>query len=454
MASIRKRGETYTITAYMGYDEQGKQRKKTTTYRPPEGVTASKAEKLAKAFAATWEDKIRGYTALDENRTFSELAAWYYETVAPLTLKPNILINYRKGINDHIMPRFGNEKLKNITPPMLDSLFAELQKSGNMEQHFKLKDRSLLNGMTRQALADKSGVDRTTIYKILRGGTITRKNAEKIAIALDMKLDKVFDDMTENKGLSGSSTNKLKLNLSAIFTAAVKKEIMRRNPCKLVTPPKIDTPPASYLNEKQCRKFLNLLHEKPDFQLEVIFNLFIASGIRAGELIALYWEDIDLDTGILHISNTLVKVNDKYIRQKPKTKDSERSIVLPSYIVKLLKRHKTKQAEKRLKMGAMWKNPELVFTNKSGGFFLSSNINRKLKNIIKGTDLPQNLHLHSMRHTHASLLINSDVAAKVIADRLGHSTTKTTLDTYSHVFAESEIKAMKAIDMALFNKAE
>lgn len=353
MASIRKRGETYTITAYMGYDEQGKQRKKTTTYRPPEGVTASKAEKLAKAFAATWEDKIRGYTALDENRTFSELAAWYYETVAPLMLKPNILINYRKGINDHIMPRLGNEKLKNITPPMLDSLFAQLQKSGNMEQHFKLKDKSLFNGMTRQALADKSGVDRTTIYKILRGGTITRKNAEKIACALDMKLDKVFDDMTENKGLSGVSTNKLKLNLSAIFTAAVKKEIMRRNPCKLVTPSKIDTPPASYLNEKQCRKFLDLLHEQPDFQLEVIFNLFIASGIRSGELIALYWEDIDLDTGILHISNTLVKVNDKYIRQKPKTKDSERSIVLPSYIVELLKCHKTKQAEKRLKMGAM-----------------------------------------------------------------------------------------------------
>ena len=56
-------------------------------------------------------------------------------------------------------------------------------------------------------------------------------------------------------------------------------------------------------------------------------------------------------------------------------------------------------------------------------------------------------------YTHASLLINSDVAARVIADRLGHSTTKTTLDTYSHVFAESEVKAMAAVDMKLFAKA-
>lgn len=454
MASIRKRGETFTITAYMGYDENGKQRKKTTTYRPPDGVTAGKAEKLARAFAATWEDKIRGYVALDENRTFAELATWYYETVAPSTLKPNVLENYRKGINDHIMPRLGREKLKNITPPMLDSLFAELQKSGNMERQFRLKDRTLFDGMTRQALADKAGVERSTVYSVLRGFTTTQKTAEKIAAALGLKLDKVFDDVTQNRGLSGASTNKLKLNLSAIFTAAVKKEIMRRNPCKLVTPPKVDTPPAAYMDETQCRQFLELLHDQPDFQFEVIMNLLIASGIRAGELSALYWDDIDLDTGVLYVRHTLVRVGGEYIRQTPKTKDSERRIVLPAYIIDLLKHHRARQAERRLKMGAMWKNPDLIFTNKSGGFYLGTNMNNKLKAVIKGTDLPQDLHLHSMRHTHASLLINSDVAARVIADRLGHSTTKTTLDTYSHVFAESEVKAMQAIDMALFRQVK
>ena len=188
MASIRKRGDTYTITAYMGYDETGKQRKKTTTFRPPDGVTPGKAEKLAKQFAAVWEEKIRGYVALDENRTFAELAEWYYSTVAPSTLKPNVLVNYRKGIYDHIMPVIGREKLKNITPPMLDSLFAELQKSGNMEHSFRLKDKALCDGITRQALADKAGIERSTLYTALRGNTVSRATAEKIAAALDMKL--------------------------------------------------------------------------------------------------------------------------------------------------------------------------------------------------------------------------------------------------------------------------
>ena len=452
MASIRKRGETFTITAYMGYDENGKQRKKTTTFRPPDGVTPGKAEKLAKAFAATWEDKIRGYVALDENRTFSELAEWYYSTVAPQTLKPNVLVNYRKGINDHIIPVIGREKLKNITPPMLDSLFAELQRSGNMEQHFRLKDKALCDGIKRDELAKKAGVERSTLYTMLRGGTVSRATAEKVAAALEMKLEKAFDNVTEKKGLSGASTNKLKLNLSAIFTAAVKKEIMRRNPCKLATPPKIDTAPAAYLNEAQCHELLDLLSAQDDFQFEVIINLFIASGIRSGELSALYWEDINLETGMLFIRHTLVKVGERYLRQEPKTDESTRRIILPEYIIGLLKKHRTMQAERRLKMGGAWKNPDLVFTNKSGGFYLGTNMNGKLKRVIAGTDLPQDLHLHSMRHTHASLLINSDIAARVIADRLGHSTTKTTLDTYSHVFAESEARAATAIDMALFRK--
>ncbi len=452
MASIRKRGETFTITAYMGYDEQGKQRKKTTTYRPPDGVTAGKAEKLAKAFAATWEEKIRGYVALDENRTFAELAEWYYSTVAPQTLKPNVLVNYRKGIYDHIIPVIGREKLKNITPPMLDSLFSELQKSGNMEQRFRLKDKALFEGVKRDEFAEKSGINRTTIYTLLRGETVSRATAEKVTAALGMKVDKSFDDMTEKRGLSGASTNKLKLNLSAIFMAAVKKEIMRRNPCKLVTPPKIDTAPAAYLNEQQCHELLDLLSQQPDFQFEVIINLFIASGIRAGELSVLYWEDINLETGMMFIRHTLVKVGGEYVRQEPKTIDSTRRIILPEYITGLLKKHKALQTERRFKLGTAWKDKNLVFTNLSGGFYLGTNMNNKLKRIIAGTDLPQDLHLHSMRHTHASLLINSDVAARVIADRLGHSTTKTTLDTYSHVFAESEARAMQAVDMALFRR--
>ena len=88
----------------------------------------------------------------------------------------------------------------------------------------------------------------------------------------------------------------------------------------------------------------------------------------------------------------------------------------------------------------MGEPPDLVFTNQHGNFYISGNMNNKLKRVIKGSDLPQDLH--SLRYTFASLFINGNVSARVIADRLGHSTTKTTLDTYSHVYKESEARAM------------
>ena len=452
MASIRKRGDTFTITAYMGYDEQGRQRKKTTTYRPPDGVTPGKAEKLAKQYAVVWEEKIRGYVALDENRTLSELAEWYYSTVAPSVLKAKTLENYKGEIERHVLPYIGREKLKNISPPMLDRLFSDLQKGGNLETHYRLKDKTLFDGIKRETFYEKAGVSRSILFHVLSGKTTRRDNAEKIAAALDMKLEQAFDDVG-GKGLTGATVNKIKLNLSAIFTAAVKKEIMRRNPCKLATPPKVDTKPAEYLDEKQCHIFLQALHEQDDFQLEVICNVLLATGMRSGELCALHWEDINLETGLLYIQHTLVRMHGGFHRDTPKTSGSERRIVLPQYIIDLLQQHKKRQAVERFKAGTAWKVPDAVFTNGAGNYLIGANISVRIKKICKQSGLPD-IHLHSLRHTHASLLINSNVTARVIADRLGHSTTKTTLDTYSHVFAESEAKAMQAIDMALFRKAE
>ncbi len=452
MASIRKRGDTFTITAYMGYDEKGKQRKKTTTFIPPPGVTAGKAEKLAKQYAAVWEEKIKGYVSLDENRTFSELAKWYYDTVAPSILKVQTLERNQSTIDKHVMPFLGREKLKNITPAMLDSLFADLLKNGNSEMLYRLKDKALFDGMKIKELSIRTGIDQTTLRSAMTG-RVKKETAEKLSAVLGLPLESVFVDATENHGLSGRTVTKVKTVLSAIFTAAVKKEIMRRNPCKLATPPKIDVAPAPFLDEQESRIFLQALHEQPDFQFEVICNLFLATGIRSGELRALHWDDINLDTGLLYIRHTLVRMHEQWIRDTPKTLGSERRIVVPAYILDLLKEHKYRQLQEKNNFGMAWQAPDAVFTNSTGGYMVGTVLNRKLKTVCEKAGLPP-IHLHSLRHTHASLLINSNVTARVIADRLGHSSTQITLDTYSHVFAESEVKAMQAIDMALFRKAE
>ncbi len=448
MASIRKRGETFTITAYLGYNNEGKQIKKTTTFRPPENVTAGKAEKLAREFAVVWEKQVKGYVALDENITFAELADWYYETVAPNVLREQTLIPNRRAMENHVIPRIGREKLKNITPPMLDSMFCDIRKSGNTKTKFRFKDRSVIDNINKTKFCKEINIDRTTI-RSARDNCVTFEIAKKIAQGLAIPFNALFDDVTPTKEISGSTLKKIKLNLSAIFTAAVKKEIMRRNPCSLVTCAKSDTLPVKCLDEEQSRKFLEALKEQDDFQLEVIGNLFLATGIRPGELCALHWDDVDLKTGLLNIRHTLFRLNGQFRREVPKTNKSERKIILPKYIINLLKKHKKLQEKYSRGLGDTWINRGAVFTNLTGNYTSRSYIGRKIKLVLESADLPP-LKLHSLRHTHASILINSGIATKIIADRLGHSETETTQNIYGHVFEESKVKTMQAVEMALF----
>jgi integrase len=98
----------------------------------------------------------------------------------------------------------------------------------------------------------------------------------------------------------------------------------------------VDTPPAAFLDEEQAKVLLTACHEQSDFQLEIIINLFLAAGIRAGELTALHWDDLDDKTGVLFVQHTLVRLNGAFVRQSTKTADSTRRIVLPGVYLKLL----------------------------------------------------------------------------------------------------------------------
>ena len=85
MATITKRGDTFRIKVSLGYDTEHKQIIKSTTFKPPQGVTPKKAEKLAQQFAFDFENRCKDYTELNENMRFSELADWYFENTPLLS---------------------------------------------------------------------------------------------------------------------------------------------------------------------------------------------------------------------------------------------------------------------------------------------------------------------------------------------------------------------------------
>ncbi len=471
MASIRKRGETFTITAYMGYDEQGRQIKKTTTYRPPEGVTAGKAEKLAKAFAAQWEDKVRGYVSLDENRTFAELAKWYYESVAPLKLKDNVRIDNMSIINTYIMPTLARKKLKEITPAMLDALFSDLRMNGRTKDTYRLVGgyelpKGRYRGVNLCSLARDTGMSRTTLARLNSGHGIEKGNAEKIAAALNTRFDDMFISDMQDRSLEQSTISRIRRCLSAIFTAGVQKEIMRRNPvANTVAISKKSKKSVSYLDETQALALVSHLEQQDDFQYKVMINTLLFTGMRGGELCALQWQDIDFEKGIIYIRHTLSYIrnvgqnrgprpgsNGKrasvYELQTPKTENSERYVVIPQSLKGLLMEHRQRQENSRAS-AAQWEHPDMVFTTTGGNYYSESYLNARFKKTVRKMGLPDDTHLHSLRHTTASLLINSDVSPKVIAEQLGHASASITQDIYSHIFASSRAKAAQALDLKL-----
>ena len=119
----------------------------------------------------------------------------------------------------------------------------------------------------------------------------------------------------------------------------------------------------------------------------------------------------------------------------------------------MLKQQKAFQEQRQAAAREAWERSDMVFTTAFGGYYGEQYLNAKFKKFAKKIGLPESIHIHSLRHTTASLLINSDVSPKVIAEQLGHSSAAITQDIYSHIFASSKARAMQALDMKLNAKA-
>jgi integrase len=174
--------------------------------------------------------------------------------------------------------------------------------------------------------------------------------------------------------------------------------------------------------------------------------LAITTGMRQGEMLGLYWSDVDLETGRITISRALHrtkrrrdKVNPEpwFSLRQPKTAGSRRSIDIPPVTVEALRRRKEQQRVQRLLADDAWKEQKLIFTTRTGTPVDTSNILHRFQQILADAGL-EKMRFYDLRHTHASLLIAEGVHPKKIAERLGHASIKLTMDLYGHLFEGSD----------------
>ncbi|MDO5327754.1 MAG: site-specific integrase [Clostridia bacterium] len=332
-----------------------------------------------------FKSRCKGLAAFNENMRFKDLCEEYFRVYAPNKLKPITEYDYEKTVYYRFIPYFGNKKLKDITTGMLSDFFCKL------------------------TLTDKEGNVRP-----LAPRTVKRN----------------FNMM------------------QSIMHFAVSQHYLKESPCTGVILPDRDATQEEkrkFLTEEELPRFLELFKGYSAFN--TMIKLLLHTGMRSGEMLGLRWEDIDFEDRQIHVLHTLSDVAGTYFLTTPKTKGSKRTIHMSETVYNLLHEHRKHQVELQMALD-VFPHPEMVFTSTSGNYKDRSCLNTGFKRFLKGAEF-EFLTLHCLRHTNATLLLNSGVDLKIVSEHLGHSDVGTTGNIYADVLASSRQKTAQLIELKL-----
>jgi len=246
-----------------------------------------------------------------------------------------------------------------------------------------------------------------------------------------------------SQGLAPKTVNNIHGVLHKALDNAVKWNILARNVCDAVTPPRIPRKEKNVLAKQQAH---TLLEEVRAHRLEALLTLAITTGMREGELLALHWQDINFEDCSLQVKRAVSYLKGYgYVESEPKTAKGRRMIKLPVFVVDILMRHKVQQEEQRREVGGAWIEKDLVFTNAQGYFYSASTLRKVFRRFLVSIGLPH-MRFHDLRHSAATILLIMGVHPKIVQEILGHSQITMTLDVYSHALPSMQEDVTKQWD--------
>jgi integrase len=248
-----------------------------------------------------------------------------------------------------------------------------------------------------------------------------------------------------DEGLAPRTVEYIHRTLSKALKQAVSDALIPRNAAGSVKPPQPRTEEIRPLDREQARAFLEAVSGD---RLEALYVVAITAGLRAGELLGLKWEDVDLEAGMVQVRRTLSEARSGRIFEAPKSGKGRR-IRLTRKATQALRGHRKRQLEEKLHLGTIWQENGLVFPSQAGTPIGGRNLIRHFKIRLGRAGLPSTFRFHDLRHTCATLLLRQGVHVKFVQELLGHGDVSLTLNTYSHVLPDMGDAAAAAMDEAL-----
>jgi integrase len=238
------------------------------------------------------------------------------------------------------------------------------------------------------------------------------------------------------EGLSQKTIKDILIVLKMILKFGMKNKLLEYRQFDIQFPTERENNRIEVLSKSNQKKIMNYVQEHFTFKNLGLY-ICLSAGIRIGEICALTWDDIDIDTGVIHVRKTIQRIyviedSDRHtelILDSPKTKNSIRDIPVNRDLLKMLK-------------------PIKKVVNHS--FYILTNdikpteprtYRNYYKKLMKELNMPE-LKFHGLRHSFATRCIESNCDYKTVSVILGHSNISTTLNLYVHPNMEQKKKCI------------
>lgn len=246
-------------------------------------------------------------------------------------------------------------------------------------------------------------------------------------------------------GLSPRMVRYVYVLIHGALEQAIRNELLEKNVNQYVTIPGKEHKEIVPMSIQEVEQFLEQCKTE---RLYALYVLALNTGMRKGELLGLQWQDIDFEKRQLTVVHNLALVahNDvdtdeprksELILTTPKSIKSKRLIPLNDYVINQLLSHQERQRMEKKQYQSIYVDHSMVFCREDGTYIHPRYVLQNFQDILRKAGM-QKYRFHDIRHTVASLLINSNENPKVVQELLGHSNISTTLDIYT--FLDDETK--------------
>lgn len=248
-----------------------------------------------------------------------------------------------------------------------------------------------------------------------------------------------FLDDQAAKGRAAWTVTHQRSILRRVLNLAVLDGVIARNPVGGTTIRGVEAAEVRPLNPSEVQ---SLLRAAAGTMWHAPLTVAVSTGLRPGELLGLVWADVDLDARTIRVRQSIQRFEGSLHVAGVKTQRSRRTVPLPGLAVAALR-------AQRDRLGAVLPTAYVFPASRVGGPIEPRNLTRGFKRVAARAGLPPATRLYDLRHACASLLLAAGEHPRVVADLLGHSTTKLTTDTYSHVLPTLARSAADRLDALL-----